>query len=214
MEFNKILKKIQKKQKLLLKVLVSEILEADQEGRLNKIAAGLRLMGLINEAELSLSAKGREFTTRFGGILFQDIFLDNRTILDKLLQRGMVRMSSEPKIPKAVKLFLVFLLDSPVNANHIRGAKNLIPVLQNERYISVSETISITDLGREMLGYDISSEMKEEARKRFFTTVRSDGKSKIMERAGRFLTLYRNGFTYQEIGDLHGLTRERVRQIK
>ncbi|MBK6751949.1 MAG: hypothetical protein IPG67_18705 [Acidobacteria bacterium] len=35
----------------------------------------------------------------------------------------------------------------------------------------------------------------------------------MADRAERFLALYRNGFTYQEIGDIHGLTRERVRQI-
>lgn len=63
------------------------------------------------------------------------------------------------------------------------------------------------------MGENIPADAREEARRRFYTTARTDGKKNLVNRAERFLALYRNGFTYQEIGDLHGLTRERVRQI-
>lgn len=211
MEFNRVLKKVQKKQVLLLKALVSGAVEADQHGRLDKIASGLRVMGIVDATALSLTPKGKEFVANFGEVIFRNVQLDDGAILDKLLQRKVT--SSAPKLKKAERLFLTFLSDGPVNTVNIRGAKNLIPRLKGLGKIVVSDEISLTDFGRQTLGQNISAEAKEEARARFFTTARSDGRINLANRAERFLALYRNGFTYQEIGDLHGLTRERVRQI-
>lgn len=213
MELDNILKKIQKKQKLLLYALASGSVESDQECRLNKIAAGLRLMGLVVDDEICLSEKGKEFVGTFRDELFRDVSIERETILHKLRQKGVTRVPSGPRITKAAKLFLALIFECPVNAIHVRGVKNLLPLLENEGYVNVSANLSITDLGRERVGGYVSAELKEEARKRFFTTSKAEGRSKILERAERFLTLYRNGFTYQEIGDLHGLTRERVRQV-
>lgn len=211
MEFSKILKKIQKKQRMLLKVIAVRNLEPDSDGRLERIASGLRDFGLIEETSLSLSSTGIELLANFENTIFQDIQLDDDALLDKLLQR--IATSSEPKIKKIEKQFLTFLFDVPIAKSNIRGGKNLIPRLQSLGAIVVSgEEVSLTDLGRRLAG-TVSATAKEEARSRFFTSVRSDGRSKLADRAERFLALYRNGFTYQEIGDIHGLTRERVRQI-
>jgi hypothetical protein len=99
MEFNKILKKIQKKQRMLLKLLVSGAIETDPHRRLEKIAFGLRKLGIVDETVLSLTSKGREFVASFGEIIFQEIQLDDRAILDKLLQRAVI--SSDPKDQKS-----------------------------------------------------------------------------------------------------------------
>lgn len=213
MEFDRILKKIQKKQRMLLKAIVSGPVEADQNGRLDRIASGLRVVGIVDDAELALTSKGRDFVATFGDAIFQDFDLDVDAILEKLLQTSAGRTSTNPKMKKVERLFLTFLSDGPVDAAQIRRAKNLIPHLSEIGQITVAETISLTDLGRQTLGENISADAKQEARARFFTSVRSDGRNHLKDRAERFLALYRNGFTYQEIGDLHGLTRERVRQI-
>ena len=213
MESNQILKKIQKKQRMLLKVLVSQSLKEDDEGRLNRIATGLRSVGLVESETLTITAEGEEFAANYGALIFKEIPDDNEVILNKLLRRIVPKTGKGLKVNKVEKLFLTFLSDGPVNTVNIRAAKNLIPRLSSLGQIVVSEEISLSDLGRRTLGENISAGAKEEARLRFFTTVRSDGRNKLEDRAERFLALYRNGFTYQEIGDLHGLTRERVRQV-
>lgn len=129
MEFARILKKIQKKQRMLLKVLISGALEPDQEGRLARIASGLRLMGVVDNSELSLTSKGREFVAGFGDLIFQEIHLDTSSILDKLLQRAAPRPEPNQKLSKRERLFLTFLFDGPVDIRNVRGAKNLIPHL-------------------------------------------------------------------------------------
>ncbi|MGD9561211.1 MAG: zinc-ribbon domain-containing protein [Pyrinomonadaceae bacterium] len=210
---DKILKKIQKKQRMLLKVLTSRSLDSDREGRLEKIATGLRLMGLVDSEALVITQKGREFAANFGHI-FDDVPSDDEVILDKLLQRLISRDFDQPKVSKRERLFLAFLADGPVNKVNIRGGKLLIPHLSSEGKILVSaDEVGLTDLGRQSLDETVSLETKNEAKRRFFTTARVDGRSRLEDRAERFLALYRNGFTYQEIGDLHSLTRERVRQI-
>lgn len=214
MDSDRILKKIQKKQRMLLKVLISRSLESDQEGRLDRIAAGLRGMELVDAERLTITDRGEAFASEHGLRLFHDLANDDEVILDKLLQRTARRASVKPKVSKREKLFLTILTDGPVNVANIRGGKLLIPRLVSVGKILVAhEEISLTDLGRSALGASVSPEDKEEARIRFFTTARADGRSRLEDRAERFLALYRNGFTYQEIGDLHGLTRERVRQI-
>lgn len=211
MDFDRIIAKIQKKQLLLLKLLASGAVDMDQDGRLARIATGLRRMGLVKSDVLALTSSGEKLISIFGADLFRSVKMEGADILDKLLQRK--KLSTLPKIKKIERLFLAFLSDGAVKLSNIRGATKLIPHFERLGYLVVSDEVELTGPGRDALGENLSEELKDKARKRFFTSVRADGRKDLENRAERYLSLYRNGFTYQEIGDLHGLTRERVRQI-
>lgn len=214
MNSEQIIKKLGKKQRLLLKVLVTRDIgpEEDENARLDKIATGLRAKGIVESASLSLTAGGRAFVFRHQNIIFDGIHLNDREILDKLL---LTRYAATPFIlKKRGRLFLIFLSEKPVNIITIRGAKHLIPQLREQGYVDGSEEIHLTEKGfAAVRAYDPSDEDRKEAYARFYASSRLERKAEIESKAEVFMSLYRHGSTYEEIGRLHNISRERVRQI-
>lgn len=215
MNAEKILKKLQKKQRMLLKILLSRDINTadDKDARLNNIALKLRLDGIVDPHRLSLTPDGREFVSQHKDAIFADLHLDEKQLFDKLL---LVRYNTKElkTIKKVDRLFLIFLADGPVDKIHIRRYKQFVPTLQSLGFITGDDTISLTALGKDMLQEsEITESEKLDARSRFYTNSRSNRIAETESKAEIFISLYRHGSSYDEIGKLHNITRERVRQI-
>lgn len=213
MKTENILKTLGKKQKALLKALDEEPLEISTAESLSHITMGLTALALTEFSEnyLYLSIKGKEFIQNNREELFSNIDSTREGILNRFL-----RLTPEKsfKLKKREYLFLVFLAEGARSHEEIKSAKNIIPVLTKANLISEKEDIlSITETGKNLLAEYPADYCDEKPEEVFLATGRIQAKNAVQEKAEIFLGLYRQGLTYQEIGDLYELTRERVRQI-
>ena len=120
------------------------------------------------------------------------------------------------------KLILQSLYLSSEPIKKFTSVKSTLLNLQNRGLVQLKEDrVSLTDLGQAIcqiwLGQnddgrvDFSPEAESESKKESskLTKIREAK----LEKSNQFLALYQQGLSYQEIGDQHGLSRERVRQV-
>ncbi len=119
------------------------------------------------------------------------------------------------------RLILQSLYTSPHSIKIFSFNKNTILNLQAKGLVELkNEQVSLTSLGQAICDLwqekgskisDSSSEPeKGEAQKSSKSAKLSQEK---LEKSNQFLDLYKQGLSYQDIGDKYGLSRERVRQI-
>lgn len=89
-----------------------------------------------------------------------------------------------------------------------------MPALLEKGFIVETEAVlSLTEAGKTILSQNPNDFTEEHANEIFLATGKIEARNALQEKAEKFLALYRQGFTYQEIDDLYEITRERVRQI-
>lgn len=213
MKAESIIRRIGKKQRFLIKALLAEPLETSAANSLRHILEGLEELELIEHTEthVHLSLLGREIARIYRAELFNDVPSDREEILNRLLR---VKAEKSEKLKKREYLFLKFLSDSPRKTEEIRGAKNIMPALSEKGFIVEAEgVLSLTEAGKAILSENPKDHTEENAEEIFLAAGKIEARNALQEKAEKFLALYRQGFTYQEIGDLYEITRERVRQI-
>jgi hypothetical protein len=137
-------------------------------------------------------------------------------------------MDDEQKIREVAKgfgrnqrLILISLYRSPQPINQFGFAKRTILKLQNRELIVLREDqVFLTDLGRSVCE---ALQGQKSGKVEFLTEVNKSQKENLpkwtqlrqakLEKSNQFLELYKQGLSYQAIGDKYGLSRERVRQI-
>ena len=115
-------------------------------------------------------------------------------------------------------MFLQLLFKAPRQLKFIRRAKNIILSLQQKDLLEVVGTeIRIAanklDAIENIFASSKYSFTDDELTETFVTANKVEAHSKKNEKSNQFLALYKRGLTYEAIGVLHGITRERVRQI-
>lgn len=120
------------------------------------------------------------------------------------------------------KLILQSLYLSSEPIKKFTSVKSTLLNLQDRGLVQLKDDrVSLTDLGQAVcqiwLGQnddgrvDISPEAESE-RKKESSKLTKIREAKL-DKSNQFLELYQQGLSYQEIGDRHGLSRERVRQV-
>lgn len=217
MNSERTLKKLGKKHRVLLKILDSKPLDPLTAELVKHVIRGLENLNLVRYEDgfLVLSSFGRDFIDEHRSELFQTSLESNVETINRLIKAIPSKPLPNPlQIKKREYLFLRFIERSARKLNEIRGAKSIIPGLLERQVISLQEgIISLTKTGRRFLARFPESIPGNEASAVFLAAQRMERKRALKEKAEVFLSLYRRGLTYQEIGELHGLTRERVRQI-
>jgi hypothetical protein len=112
-------------------------------------------------------------------------------------------------------------IESSIPIRVFKSDKLAILKFQNKGIVQIEEDrISLTDLGRavyELLQgkYDEEINLLNEAKKkeRKESSKFAELRQAKIEKSNQFLELYKQGLTYQEIGDKYGVSRERVRQL-
>jgi transcription elongation factor Elf1 len=88
-----------------------------------------------------------------------------------------------------------------------------ISSLQGRDLVEIDDNqVSLSQLGRDVVEYWREQENSEVPCLKSSTEL-NDSRQKRLEKSNHFLELYKQGLSYQDIGDKYGLSRERVRQI-
>jgi hypothetical protein len=122
------------------------------------------------------------------------------------------------KLSKPERMFLQFISHSPRSLSKIKKAKRIIPALKSRGLLEIiDDEIRLTAQGHEVFGKMHNQSHKVFAQRDLEETFISDAKIQKQFRwkskGEEYLALYKQGHTYQSIGELKGITRERVRQI-
>jgi hypothetical protein len=101
----------------------------------------------------------------------------------------------------------------PVTINFFDSNKTVIVKLQERGLVTIqNEQVSLT-----LLGISISEFWKNQANETLEprkTSAKNEAlQQERLEKSNHFLELYKQGLSYQDIGDKYGLSRERVRQV-
>jgi Hypothetical methyltransferase/Probable Zinc-ribbon domain/Type III restriction enzyme, res subunit len=95
----------------------------------------------------------------------------------------------------------------PVTISFFESGEAVILNLQNRGLVEIKNGyVSLTTLGTGILQH-------WENQKNNLLKPKEVAKQKSLEKSNHFLDLYKQGFSYQDIGDKYGLSRERVRQV-
>jgi Hypothetical methyltransferase/Probable Zinc-ribbon domain/Type III restriction enzyme, res subunit len=101
----------------------------------------------------------------------------------------------------------------PVAINFFDSNKTVIVKLQERGLVIIqNEQVSLTSLGISILKFwqDQANNILEPRK----TSAKNEAsKQERLERSNHFLELYKQGFSYQHIGDKYGLSPERVRRV-
>jgi hypothetical protein len=122
---------------------------------------------------------------------------------------------------RSQRLILSSLYLSPRPIRQFSSVKSAVFNLQNRGLIELrGDQVFLTELGQAVCE---AWQEKNDGESDFLSETNSEQKkepSKLtqlrqakLERSNQFLELYKQGLSYQDIGDQHGLSRERVRQI-
>jgi hypothetical protein len=115
-------------------------------------------------------------------------------------------------------LFLKSLYLSPQSIHQSSSIKIIILSLEDRGLIKRKDKqVFLTDLGKAICEFwkeqnDGELEDTTLTRKKEPSKLIQAKKAKL-EKSNQFLELYKQGFSYQDIGDQHGISRERVRQV-
>lgn len=125
------------------------------------------------------------------------------------------------RLSKSQKLILQLLYTSPHPIKKFNSVKDTILNLQAKSLIELkAEQVSVTSLGQAIYESwqekdsgvsDSPSEPQNGERKQLSKSDKI--RQRKLEKSNQFLELYKQGLSYQNIGDKYGLSRERVRQI-
>lgn len=196
-----------------MKALLTAPVETSSSNSLEHIIEGLEELELVEytETHVHLSLFGREIAQIYRAELFEDVPSDREEILNRLLR---IKADKPAKLKRREFLFLKFLSESPRKTDDVIRAKNILPTLFEKGFIvETEEVFSLTEAGKTILSRYPEDYTDENADEIFLASSKIEAREAMQEKAEMFLSLYRQGFTYQEIGDFYELTRERVRQI-
>lgn len=118
------------------------------------------------------------------------------------------------KLGKKQRLIIKSLIASPLPIYNFSFVKSIVSNLQDQGLVAIKDNqLHLTVLGHEAWDF-----LQKEA-----SNNQDDIKNKLLKReilnqeklakSNDLLELYRQGLTYQDIGNKYGLSRERVRQI-
>jgi len=129
----------------------------------------------------------------------------------ELIQKLGKRLTREKRI-----LSLLYSSHQPVD--RFNAVENVLLKLQEQGFIEIdNDQVSLTDLGRAACefweqGNDGELEDTTPIKKQEVSKSTQAKKAKF-EKSNQFLQLYKQGLSYQDIGDQYGISRERVRQV-
>lgn len=118
-------------------------------------------------------------------------------------------------------LILKSLHQSPQPIKQFSSLKNTLLKLQDIELIEIkNDQVCLTELGQAVCEYwqqpnknGATSEFSSDKQERKTSSRSAQLKAAKLEKSNQFLELYRQGLSYQQIGDQFGISRERVRQI-
>jgi hypothetical protein len=115
------------------------------------------------------------------------------------IQKSIIRSLSQFKVPVPIQFF--------------DPDKIVILKLQGRGYVVIqNERVSLTSLGINISEYWQNQKLNELNSPKI-SSIKEASKQQKIEKSNQFLELYKQGLSYQNIGDKYGITRERVRQI-
>ena len=210
-------KKLGKKQNVFLNYIAQNSLEVTPAYFENRFIATLKENNFLEfgENQIKITEAGLAIINDPINELEESL---KREIPDIILNAIGIKTN---KITKKETMFLQFLnYESPRLLKHIRKVKQIIPNLEQKGLLEVVKSaVQITSDGKDTLErnqqnskYSFSiSELTE----LFSTPNRIEAERQSLIKSKEFLELYKQGLTYQAIGDLQKpkLTRERIRQI-
>jgi transcription elongation factor Elf1 len=107
----------------------------------------------------------------------------------------------------------LFQFNSPLPIQFFDSEKTVVLKLQDRCLIEVkNEQVSLTTLGKSVSAYWQNQRSNESASQNP-SALNNARKQQRLEKSNQFLELYKQGLSYQDIGDKYELSRERVRQI-
>ncbi len=216
-----------KKERMLMRVLYSSSLPAGAKLGLEHISWRLVEDGLVEESLgcLVLTEIGREICRNNFREVFQDLGDNVEKYRQKLIRISGNKEPEESRRLKAaefepVKLtrkeirFIRFLAQGPQERSVLRGIKYILPRLENLDMVTErDEKILIAANGIDALSAFQDISCRKATNDEFISYSKAAANNAKVVKSEVFLSLYRQGHTYEQIGSLYGITRERVRQI-
>lgn len=210
-------KKLGKKQNIFLNYIAQNPLEIASEYLENRFILTLKENGFLEfgENRIKITEAGLSIINDPINELEEPLELETPNII---LNAIGIKTN---KLTKKETMFLQFLNDeSPRPLKHLRKVKQIIPSLEQKGLLEVvKNVVHITSDGKDKLEknqqnlkYNFSiSELTE----LFLTPNKIEAEQQSLIKSNEILELYKQGLTYQAIGDLQNpkLTRERIRQI-
>jgi Hypothetical methyltransferase/Probable Zinc-ribbon domain/Type III restriction enzyme, res subunit len=107
----------------------------------------------------------------------------------------------------------LFQFNSPLPIQFFDSEKAVVFRLQDRHLIEIkNEQVSLTTLGKDVLEYRQNRKING-PKSQNLSPLNDVRKQQRLEKSNQFLELYKQGLSYQDIGDKYELSRERVRQI-
>jgi hypothetical protein len=107
----------------------------------------------------------------------------------------------------------LFQFNSAVPTKFFDSEKAVVLKLQDKCLIEIqNESAFLTTLGKDVLAH-WQNQKFDESKPQISSTLHDARKQQRLEKSNQFLELYKQGLSYQDIGDRYELSRERVRQI-
>jgi len=209
-------KKLGKKQNILLNFIAKNSLEIANEITQNHVILSLKQSNLIEFSGNQIKI------TEDGQATLSDPINELKVPIDSQISKALNLVGIKPtKINKKETMFLQFLFyESPRPLKHILKAKQIIPSLEGKGLLEiVDDEIQITPDGKSVLENTIQNSKFNfsinELTENFLATNKIELEEEYVQKSNQILELYKQGLTYQAIGDLQKpkLTRERIRQI-
>ncbi len=212
-------RKLGRRQKILLESVCSSPVKIKSEHLTNSVISNLKLKGLIevSDNQMSIAELGRVALLSSGSMNLDEQQGTNESSLSPPSDTASLFDVVPRKLGKRQAMFLQFFDNAPRSLKQT-CKKNLIPPLQERGLIEINrDVVSITPLGKSLLA-SFQQEAgkvfdKEELQSLFVSSQKIQSQKRLHKKSEEFLSLYKQGLVYQAIGDLHGMTRERVRQI-
>jgi len=99
---------------------------------------------------------------------------------------------------------------SPLSLDYFSSIKSAVINLESRGLVEIrGEQVFLLPLGESLLE-EWQNPSRNEPKPSPLVEARKQNR---LEKSNQFLELYKQGLTYQEIGDQHNITRERVRQV-
>ncbi|CAN5603480.1 hypothetical protein BH24ACI2_BH24ACI2_05600 [soil metagenome] len=210
------LKKLGNQQKILLNFIAQNSIEITNEIIENPVVLSLKNSGLLgfSENQIKITENG------------QITLADSINELDEPIELQVSKINnllgiSTTKLTKNEQMFLQFLnYESPRPTKYVRKATRILPSLEQKGLVElIEDEIQITPDGMRTLENAIQiSKYKfsiDELSEVFLLPNKIEAEKQALKKSNEILELYKQGLTYQAIGDLQKpkLTRERIRQI-
>ncbi|MEL7505445.1 MAG: sigma factor-like helix-turn-helix DNA-binding protein, partial [Cyanobacteria bacterium J06554_6] len=125
------------------------------------------------------------------------------------------------KLGRNQKLILKSLHQSPQSVKQFSSVKSTVLNLQGRELIEIKNNeVYLTELGQAVCEYwqqqnknGSTSESGPDKQEREISSRSVQLTAAKLEKSNQFIKLYKQGLSYQQIGDRFGISRERVRQV-